>query len=194
MNEDELKEIWKYSPDEDAVRLEKSRLILEVQSDIDHWSGMLKSRNKVIIAIVMIGWLLIFGMMAFTTPYLLSKAGILLTALSFIFWFVQLKRVKKLKPRSFSETYLDYLYGIRKYLKAEIKLQNKVVYWFYLPGSIVTLLWHIGSFKTFHDSMTNIFVTIGLMIVVYLSYKKVSGKFFPRRLKKVEELINMLEE
>ncbi|MDP4678809.1 MAG: hypothetical protein NWS46_00405 [Cyclobacteriaceae bacterium] len=95
MIEDELIKIWKSSPDEEVLRLEKSRMINDIQSEANQWSKMLKSRNQFLLIIIM-GMIPILGLMAYTTPFILSKIGAILILLCFTYVIIRYLNIKKI--------------------------------------------------------------------------------------------------
>jgi len=194
MKEEELKKVWKSSPDEELVRLERSRLINDMQTDAGRWYKMSKSRNSIIVLIIVIGWIIILGMMAYTTPFLLSKIGVMLCILSFVYWIVRLRNRKKLKQRAYSETYIDYLHDIRDYLDGEKKFYNDILYWCFTTFLIGIILFHVGSFETLRELMLEFLIVAVGGIFAYYYHKRLLKKEIITRHDKVDELLKVMEE
>ena len=193
MKEEDLINIWKSSPDEELGRLEKSRMISDIQSDADRWTEALKNRDLQV-GIVLLFVIIFFGIAVYTTPFIISKIGAILCISPFIYYFMRLRKVKKLKPRSYSETFIDYLYKIREHLQAYKKFSDNMLYWVFLPCTLGAILFRLGFFINTNDSILKIFGIIGISTVGYYLYKWANKKLFISRLEKVEKLIKALEE
>lgn len=192
MKEDELKKIWKSSPDEELIRLEKSRLISNMQSDVDRWIKMLKNRDSYLLTGILFSTILL-GIMAYTVPFILSKIGAILCLLSFIYWYIRYKQVKKLKPRSYSETFIDYLFKIRKYLKNEKKFSDQILYSLFLPVTLGAVLFRFGYFINTQESLLKIIGIIVISTIGYFIYIWTNAQI-TSRLQKVEDMIESMEE
>ena len=105
--------------------------------------------------------------MFYAAPAILSKIGIIIFGLSFTYYFIQLRNVRKLKPRSYSESYLDYLYKVREHFKAYKKFSDDMLYTMF-PFFIIGYLLHIiGSFKTLLELVLRILMVIVIAIGMY---------------------------
>ena len=194
MNDDELKKIWKSAPVE-QVRLEKSSMMNAVQTDVDRWSEMLKSRNALnrIVVLMMIP---VLALMAFTVPSGLAKAGAALYLVTFVFLVFRYRylNLKQPKSRSLSESYLHYLYQVRDYLKSEVKLLNDTLHWQLPLFATASLLFFAGSFTTVLKLVVEIVFLIAAGFFAFFFYKRMHRKVHAPRLEKVEELIKAMEE
>ena len=142
MMEDELIKIWQSSPNQEKIKFEKSKLIIEVQSSLDRiqrsWKYMII--RETIAAIIAIP---AFLFITYNVPYTISKIGSIWIVLAVIYILIRLKSAKKHKPTDFTETYIDYLYKTKDYLNAQKKLLDTVLYWYVLPvfpGYVLILL------------------------------------------------------
>ena len=192
MKEEDLISTWKSSTDEEMVRLKKSRMITDMQSEADRWIKASKSRNLQLLLSILFA-VPLFGIMTYTTPYIVSKIGAILCLVSFIHWYIRMRSAKKLKPRSFSETYLDYLIKMREHLKVGKKLAYGGLYWLLLPCTVGSILFRLGFFINTQESILKIIGIIGLSIVAYLIYRWTT-KQFRSGLVKIDKLIKALEE
>jgi amino acid permease len=115
MMEDELIKIWQSSPNQERIKFEKSKLMMEVQSSLDRFHKSIKYRDlmETIPAIFILPFLL---HIAYTIPFTLSKIGAIWCVISGIYIIIRLSRAKKNKPSAFTETYRDYLNKTKEYL------------------------------------------------------------------------------
>src|SRR5882762_8339565 len=109
MIEEELIKIWQSSPNQERIKFEKSRLMIDVQSSMDRLHKNIKYRDlreQIAVAVVIPA----FAYTAYAIPHLLSKAASLLIVGWAIYISIRLRNAKKHKPGAFTETYLDYLH------------------------------------------------------------------------------------
>ncbi len=194
--EDELIKIWQSSPNQERIKFEKSKLMIDVQSSLDRiqrlWKYMII--RETIAAMITIP---AFIHMTYYIPYTISKIGSIWIVLSVIYILVRFKSVKKYKPTDFTETYIDYLYKTKDYLNAQKKLLDTVLYWFILPvfpGFAMVLMGfiHIPEKRKLIVITALSFVILAILIH-FLNKRAVKKEFVPR-LKKIDELIKVMEE
>ncbi len=194
MIEDELVKLWQSSPNRERVKFEKSRLMIDVQSSLETFHRKIKYRDLTEQAAIIMGSP-VFVYYAFTIPFILTKIASVLIVLWGIYVFIRLKKAKKHKPGNFAETYLQYLYETRKYLKIQKELIDNVFYWYVLPGMLLMFLFILGPGITGRLQKV---IQMGIGIVVsgtvlsYLNKRAVKRQFIPR-LEKVESLIKVME-
>lgn len=194
MIEDELVKLWQSSPNQERVKFEKSRLMIDVQSSLDTFHKKIKYRDLTEqMAIILVSPVFIYY--AFTIPFLLTKIASALIVLWGIYVFIRLRNAKKHKPGNFAETYLQYLYETRKYLRIQKDLVDNVFYWYVLPGMVLMFLFILGpgvSGRLQKVIQAGIGI-VGLGVVLtYLNKRAVKRQFIPR-LDKVEALIKVME-
>lgn len=200
--ENELIAIWQSSPNHERIKFEKSRFMLEVQSSLDkfdrttrYWDFM-----EIGIAAIMIP---IFAYQAYRLPSILSKLGAILIVIWLIYVIYIALKLKKAKPNE-DDAYLKYLKKSRVYLERHKKLSSKLMQWYVLPCMIGVVLIMIGKLDLLTKSWSQIastkMVWISLVvfgaigIFVYQVNKWVVKKEFTPRLKKVGELIRLMED
>lgn len=195
MMEEELIKIWQSSPNQERVKFEKSRVMIEMQSNIDDFHKKIKYRDlrELIGALIVIP---AFGYAAFAFPPVLTKvASILIIAWAF-FAVIRMRNAKKHKPGALTETYLEYLHQTRDYLIIQKQLLDSVLYWYILPGITLTMLFVLG-FGVTADRLKPILnmaiLNILLAIVTYYLNKWAVKKQIVPRLLKVNDLIHVLE-
>jgi len=195
MIEDELVKIWQSSPNQERVKFEKSRLMIEVQSTVDHLHRKIKYRDLGEQIGAMIG-IPVFAYYAYSIPFLLTKIASVLIILWGVFVIIRLRNAKKYKPSAFTETYLEYLYQTREYLKIQKRLVENVLYWYILPVMILMFMFILGP--GLEGRLPKI-VKVGVLamavgLATYFLNKRVVKKQFIPRLEKIDELITVLEK
>lgn len=192
--EEELIKIWQSSPNQERVKFEKSRLMIEVQSSIDDFHKKVKFRDlrEEIAAFIAIP---IFAYFAFTIPYLLSKVAAVLIIGFGIFVVVRLRNARKHKPGALAETYLEYLYKMRAYLVIQKQLLDSVLYWYILPGITLTMLFVFGFGITgrLKPILKMAFLNVILAVVTYYLNKRGVNKEIMPRISKINALIGVME-
>ncbi len=198
MMEEELIKIWQSSPNQEQIKFEKSRLILDTQSSLDRFNklikyGILIEQSAAIIVIP------VFLFYIYFVPFMLSKIASLLIVIWVIWYMLKLRSWKKSKPTNLSENYLEYLYQNQNYLRTLKKWADTALYWHILPCIIGTLLFIIGYVigGVLVDSFQIAIIfssVIGTGIGLYFYTKWRTKKLYTNRLTKIEELIKVIEE
>ncbi len=195
MTEEELIKIWQSSPNQERIKFERSRLMLEVQSSMDRLHRSIRYRDlreQIAVAIVIPA----FAYTAYAIPPLLSKVASVLIIGWAIYILIRLRNAKKHKPGAFTETYLKYLHKTKDYLLIQKRLLDSVMYWYILPGMTLTMLFFMG-FGVVGRSVQIIKYGLGnvaLAIVTYFLNKRAVKREFVPRLVKIDELINLMEQ
>jgi hypothetical protein len=195
MIEDELIKIWQSSPNQERVKFEKSRLMIDVQSSVDRFHKGIKNRDLMETIAAILG-IPVFVYYSYSSPHILTKIASVLIALWGIYVIIRLRNTRKHKPGALTETYLEYLYKTRDYLKLQKQLLDSVLYWYILPAMIFMFLYILGPGIT--GRLVKILnLSVGLVaggaFVYYLNKRAVKKQFNPR-LEKIEELIKVMEK
>jgi len=197
MTEDELKKLWQSSPQQEQVKFEQSRFMIEVQSNVDSFhKGMkwlyLREAMGVIIIIP------IFLIYAFIFPQILTKiaSGLIILWALYILWVIY--KTKKKIPEQYAENYLEYLYKTRAYLELQKKLRDNVLLWYALPLISFSFLFMVGLSEGKPDR-TTFLIKVGVIClivgaIIYILNKISTKRFVQPKLTKVNELIKTLEE
>jgi hypothetical protein len=195
MMEEELIRIWQSSPNQERINFEKSRLMLEVQSNIDRLDKMIKYRDiRELAGVVVVIPLFIF--LGYKSPFVISKIGAGCIILWAIYGVVRLLNARKHKPGLFSGTYLEYLRKTKEYLQAQAHMLDTVLYWYILPCHIgLTLMFlgpllGVGKLYTFIKAEV---LTAIVGIVIYILNKRAVNKTLLPRLEKIDDLIKAME-
>lgn len=194
MMEEELIKIWQSSPNQERVKFEKSRLMIDVQSSMDHFHRSIKNRDlREYIAVAII--IPAFAFSAYFIPFTVSKIASVLIIGYAIYVAIRLRNAKKHKPSAFTETYLDYLYKTREYILIQKQLLDTVIYWYILPGVTLTMLFVMGFGITgrLKPILKMGAINVGLAVATYYLNKRAVQKELVPRLTKVNELINLME-
>ena len=195
MIEDELVKIWQSSPNQERVKFERSRLMIDVQSTVDNLHRKIKYRDlREQIAIIAV--IPIFAYYAYHIPFILTKIASVLIIIWGIYVFIRLRNAKKRKPGAFTETYLEYLYQTREYIRTQKQLLDSVLYWYILPAMILVLLFVAGLgiqgrlLKVIKMGV----LTAAVGVATYFLNKRAVKKQFIPRLEKIDKLIGVLEK
>jgi hypothetical protein len=192
MMEDELVKIWQSSPNQERIKFEKSRLILEVQSGIDRLDKSIKYRDlseTIAVAIVVPAFIVI----VFRVPFTLSKIAAALIVVWAIYVLIRLIGARKHKPGPLTENYLDYLHKNRQHLNAQKQLVETALYWYMLPAHILVSLFTLGYGRLpFFIKMQVAGLILGTF--AFVRNKIVIKKTYKPRLDKIEQLIQVLEK
>ncbi len=197
MMEDELIKIWQSSPMEEQIKFDKSRLMLEMQSSLSRFNKLVK-HGILIEQVAMIIAIPVFLFYIYFVPFVLSKIASILIVIWGIWYFIKLKEWKRKKPTNLTRNYLDYLYESRNYLVMLKKWGDNTIYWYILPTILSVILFLFGPILAgkLNNKMIAIMfvVTISTGVFTYIWGKwRVKTQYIPR-LKKIEELIKVMEE
>lgn len=197
MIEDELIKIWQSSPNQERIKFEKSKLMMDVQSNLDRFHRAVKIRDITEIGAAILG-IPFFAYQVYAIPFPLSKIASGLIVLWSIYVIYRLRRAKRNKPGNYTETYIDYLRKSKKYLGIQKKLSDSLLYWYILPCLFAVVLFSLGAYlggradKQVFIRMIIIVIVTG--VGVYLWNKRAIKKQITPRLKKIDELLQVMEE
>ncbi|HMG89200.1 MAG TPA: hypothetical protein VK589_04045 [Chryseolinea sp.] len=196
MIEEELIRIWQSSSNQERVKFEKSRLMIDVQSSMDRLHRRIKYRDlRELIAVIIV--VPVFAYYIYIVPFILSKVASFLIIIWGIYIVYRLRNARKHKPGAFTETYLDYLYKTREYIGVQKHMIDNVLYWYILPcWALVTLF--IAGFigvpgKLKWMIQTESFSVVLSVAIYYLNKAAVKKQLVPR-LVKIDELIKVMEQ
>lgn len=196
MMEDELIKIWQSSPQAEQIRFQKSRLILDMENSLNRFHRLLKYGilSEQIAAIIIIP---VFLYYIYVVPPVLSKIASFLIVIWVIWYMFLLRRFKKAKPNTLTLGYLEYLKKNRTYMNTLKKWGETGTYWYILPPTSGYFLFIAGHY--FEGIINNAFlvklILIGVVTVIayYFYFKWAVKKIYTPRLKKIDELIKVME-
>lgn len=201
MIEDELIRIWQSSPYQERIKFDKSRLMIDVQTNLDRFYKYMKYGDLigVIVAIIMIPFC---TFIIYWIPSVIAKVGTTLIVLWFVYVLFRIRRLKKHKPNTLAGSYLNYLHESKNYLHARKRHSETLPYWAILPvlASAISLhigvVLHLGVNNSFVISMVLISLIIfdiaSGIVLLFLSKRKYKKQIEPR-LEKVDGLIKAME-
>lgn len=194
--EDELIKIWQSSPNQERVKFDKSRLILEMQSSLKRFDKLVKY-SILIEQVALLIAIPVFIFYIYFVPFVLSKIASILIVIWAIWYFIKLKEWKKKKPNNLTKSYLDYLYESRNYIILLKKWGDNAIYWYILPTILSVILFLFGPLL--EGNLNNKLIAIVFIaaiatgVVTYFWGKWIVKTQYVPRLKKVEELIAVME-
>jgi len=197
MMEDELIKIWQSSPEQEQIKFEKSRLILEMQSSLNRFHRFVKYR----VLIDQIGTITMIPVLLFSiyiVPPILVKIASFLIVIWVIWYMLQLIEAKRREPESVTLNYLEYLKKNRDYM---IYLKKTIVKSMYSYALLALPAYFLSIAGVYFDGIINLAFFIKLILVgvvghigAYIYSRWEVKKIDAPRLKKIDELIEVMEE
>ncbi len=193
MNEYNLKNIWQSSGNRDHFQFDKTKLISDLELNLNKFKKSIKYRDwrEISVAIIMIP---LFGFAAYKTPFVLSKIGAIIIVGWCVFLIIRLLTAKKNIGISPTNSYINYLIKSREYLMAQKGLLDTVLYWYILPSVTGVLLFFMGFDLSFLKRIFFVTITLGLGVFTFLINKYAVKKGILPRLQKIDEIIKDLIE
>ncbi|MFS4469803.1 hypothetical protein [Maribacter sp. 2210JD10-5] len=195
MIEDELIKIWQSSSNQERVKFEKSKLMIELQSSLGRLHRWWKYMELFEVALAVIG-ILVCVFIIFKVPFVLVKTAIALMIILAIILIIKYKGVRRFKPSDLEDNYLEYLKKNRQYLEVQKKFLKTYLYWGILPAYPIMLLCTIAVWEKvpLHFIAFNSLAVIAVGIYGYfLNKKRVKNEINPR-IARVDKLIKELKE
>ncbi|WP_024769497.1 hypothetical protein [Aquimarina macrocephali] len=196
MIEDELISIWQSSSNQERLKFEKSKLMLELQSSLGRLHRWWKyiERVNIISALITI---LAFMFIVYWAPYISMKIASVLVIVWSIYVGIRMSGVKKLKPSDLEENYLQYLEKTKVYLLAQKKMLETSLNWSILTIYLIVPLFFVGIWEKPLARYIGVGAFLALVGVgiyeYYLSKRRVKNEIIPR-INRIDELIESLEE
>lgn len=196
MIEDELIKIWQSSSNQERVKFEKSKLMIELQSSLDrlHRRWKYLERVNIISALLTIPP---FIFAVFWAPFISMKIASALVIVWAIYVGLRILPIKKVKPGDLESNYLQYLEKTKAYLIAQKKLLETSLDWATLTIYPIYLLFWVGVWErpmARFIGVMSFLVLIGLGVFSYYSNKKkVKNEILPS-IQKIDELIKTLKD
>jgi len=187
--ENEIDSIWLNRAKEEVVKIDTTKLLSELDSQLKCFDRNIKKRNlrEYIAAIIVT---LVFGTGAFLIPGLFSKIGLTIVALYGIMVVMVLRNANKYKPDNYSLPTSEYLVKHREYLVKERNLLKNVIFWYILPPFVGCVIFIIGQNRTFPQMIISILIIFGINAFIYMLNKYAVKKYFNPLVKKMDEAIN----
>ncbi|WP_142785247.1 hypothetical protein [Changchengzhania lutea] len=194
MIEDELIKIWQSASNQERLKFEKSKLMIELESSLGRLHKWWKyvEISEVVGAIIAIP---LFLFIVFTVPYVLSKIAAALIVVWLIYLLIRILSVKKFKPSDLNENYVEYLNRTKEYITVQKRLLDTSLYWYILPSLTGVMLFVIGISDVPKQLLILIFMGIVVFgaFIYFLNKRRVRKEIIPR-IEKVENLIKAIRE
>lgn len=196
MIEDELIKIWQSSSNQERVKFEKAKLILELDSSLERFHNWWKNMERVN---VISGWVTALGFIPaiIWMPYTSMKIASALIIVWVIYIGTRGKRVKKFKPSDLEKTYLQYLEKTRTYLLAQKQYFETSLNWRVLTILPIYLLFFVSLWDKPlipYVAVLSFLVLLGIVAYSYYSSKRIVKNKINPRISRVDELIKKLKE
>ena len=196
MIEDELIKIWKSSSNQDRIKFEKSKLMIELKSSLERlhrWWNYIE-RVNVISALITIP---IFMAIVYWAPYTSVKIASVLVIVWSIYIGIRMSRIKKIKPSDLEENYLHYLEKMKTYLLAQKKMLETSLNWATLTIYPIILLFFVDLWEkplARYIAVGAFSALVGVGVYeYYVSKRRVKNEIIPR-INRIDELIAGLKE
>jgi len=195
MIEDELIKIWQSSSNQERIKFEKSKLMIELQSSLNRlhrwWNYLALSETLLAVFGVILSILLFFKI-----PFILTKIALALMIICAVYLIIKYRYIKKFQPSDLEENYLNYLKKNKEYLQVQKKFLKTYLYWGILPVYPIMLLFTISIWEKIPVYLIVLInaATIGIGIYGYFLNNIRIKKEIDPRIDRVNELINRLEK
>lgn len=144
MLEQELKAIWKNSSDTEIIKLQTSRLQLDLEEKMNKINKDIRKRDVLEMSASVIG-IVMFGLLAYEIPFPLTKVACGISMLWFAYLIFKLRANKrKKKPVDLALPLREQLHIQKANLEQEAKLLDTVLYWYVLPPLFANILFVWG--------------------------------------------------
>lgn len=194
MTDNEMKNLWQNTGNSGNIRLNDSKLITELDSELKRLHrGILRRDLLESVAAVLV--ILLFSATLVFTPSLLTKIGCGIFIGYGLLVIVMLQYVKKnRKPASLTATLKDYLTDTRRYFKAERQLLKNVLWWYLLPPAAGIGFFFAGLNGNPGTNIALMLVTGGVLVGVYFLNQHGVKKQFDPLLANIDDALHSLEE
>ncbi|WP_106793224.1 hypothetical protein [Aquimarina sp. Aq78] len=172
MLEKRLKEIWKNSSQTEKIKFDLSRLIIDLNDKTNNIEKAIRRRDitDFITTIISIP---IFGYIAYIVPFPITKVGIILAMIGFVWGIIKRRNHNNnKKPIQLSLSFRAQLENQKANMLQEIRLLDTVLYWFIIPGFIPYAISIIGLGDPSEYGWSN--TIINQVLPMPLMYKIVS--------------------
>ncbi len=196
MIEDELIKIWKSSSNQERIKFEKSKLMIELQSSLENLNRWWRFGVQIEVVAACIA-IPIFGFITYWTPFTTTKIASILIILYVVFVIRRLIGVKRFKPSDLESDYLKYLGKSREYLRAQANLLETFKYWGMTPLYPIIFLFVFNFWQIPSKRIVIIIVfliMLGMHIYAYfLHRRKVENEIKPQ-IARIDAVMESLQE
>lgn len=144
MLEQELKEIWKNSSQEEKINFDLSSLIVDLNKKMNQLNKTIRRRDRSEIGASVFG-MVAFLYFAYEIPFPLTKIACILTVFWFVYVIFKLKKNKRQKLAiDLSLSFREQMTRQKANILQEVSLLNAVIYWYVLPPVLINVLFIVG--------------------------------------------------
>lgn len=136
MLEQELKDLWRNSPETERIKFDLSRLMIDLNGQLEKLNAQMKRRDRNDIITMLIS-IPVFTYLIMIVPFPITKAGLVLAILAMV-WHVFKRRDHYLNriPVNHTLSFKEQLEIQKTNLEHEKKLMSTVLYWFLIPSFV----------------------------------------------------------
>ena len=194
MLEQELKNIWQNSPQKEIIKFEKSKLLIDLNHNINKFEKAIRNRNIREIGAALFVFI-VFGYYAYLYTHPLAKIGAIIISFACLFIIYKLKQVQRIKkPLNLTFSMKEQLIETRMYITNEKNLLDNVLYWYLLPLSFGMIIFTMGLNMSFNRLLIYVPIFIILNLVIYIINKLTVKKKFLPLIENVNLSIKEMEE
>ncbi|WP_024769092.1 hypothetical protein [Aquimarina macrocephali] len=210
MLEQELKEIWKNSSETERIKFDLSKLMIELNDKINRFERAFRRRDReeLITAIISIP---IFGYIAYLIPFPITKIGVVLAMIGFIWGIFERRNHRKQKaPVNLILSFQEQLKNQKNNIHREVKRYDTVLYWFLIPNFIPYTISIIGLGDPTEYGLSNTILNqllpisfiykigslvfaVVIFIAIFWAYKRVIRKQFKPLIEDIDKVMHQLE-
>jgi len=144
MLEQELKDIWKNSSQEEKISFDLSQLMVELNRKIDRLKKIIHRRDLREIGASIFG-IIGFSYLGYEIPFPITKIACVLTIGWFFYVIYKLRKNKKQKITvDISLPFVEQMTNQKANLLRELQLLKSVLYWYVIPPVIFNILFIFG--------------------------------------------------
>lgn len=144
MLEDEMKNLWRKSSQQELIQFDVPKLKNEMKNRLNQIDRNIKARDNREIAAATLG-IFVFGYFAFVIPFPVTKAACVFAVFvtAYIIYKFRSAR-KKLYPVDLSLPFRDQLEQQKMFLLKQKKLVSSAFYWYVLPPFLMNVVFILG--------------------------------------------------
>lgn len=193
MNDDELRNMWKGSQPPELVQIEQTTLLNDLSYKLGKFDKQIEKRNlrENFLAIALI---ILFGFIAYSIPYTLTKIACLLMIPYYLFYMYKIRSVRNQKTGDLSRPPRQFLINQKEYLQKEKKLLDDILYWAILPFVPVIVLFYAGFPMDLQSYLIYGSITFVILAAVYGANKYAVKHAFIPLLNKVDGMIREFDK
>ncbi|WP_074407707.1 hypothetical protein [Aquimarina megaterium] len=210
MLEQELKEIWKNSSETERIKFDLSKLMIELNDKINRFERAFRRRDREELITTVIS-IPIFGCIAYLIPFPITKVGVILAMIGFIWGIFERRNHRKQKaPINLTLPFQEQLENQKNNMYREVKRYDTVLYWFLIPSFIPYAISIIGLGDPTEYGLSNTILNqllpisfiykigslvfaVVIFVAIFWAYKRVIRKQFKPLIKDIDKVMHQLK-